>query len=618
MKKTLTAVTAMAVVVPLLSGAETERVEVKLDPGKVRNIGGVSVFDRNQFITIHEGFGSTDLEDADLKYIEEVLEANYGRDGGLISWMAEDLPADPDNPDMPDVSRLKALFKKKFRDEYAGRRMNPSNMEKVILCTHPEIMHGHAGNTSTPWGPKTPEATAEFTAQFLKHAFSDAERPKILEVYNEPFVKAKKIPCTIEEMCEQHNVVARRVKELNPDVMVGGYSAAWVEVESRNFDHWNGWQKTFMDIAGENMDFWSYHIYDGVNVQGTPRNRTGSNSEAIMDLIDTYSHIKFGVAKPIMITEYGKIPEGNMNTMPYSAERSAGMLYSAMGQLMTYMDHPDRLMRTIPFFLGKATWTYDMTENPVPGEANPFLLWRRLADGSFAETDLTLFYYFWKGVNGEWRQSSSSNPDVRVHMLADGNRLNVILMNLDEDSKQVGLSGLSGLIPERVMIRSLTTNCERPILGEHPVSAIPSSLDMEEGDVVMLMIDLKEPLRTNGQVREHRVYATDYLQDIEAGKKVRFTFRDVPTGKGTAVLRLSPGRELGKQPLPSTISLNGTELEIPTNWAGDDQEGRANFFGMVEFRVPMEALKKTSVLEMIYPDTGGKVACAVLQVNLNN
>ncbi|MDZ8117522.1 hypothetical protein [Pontiella agarivorans] len=617
MMRKLKAVAAAAVLVPLLGGAEAEQVEVKLDPAKIRNIGGVSVFDRNQFITIHEGFGSTDLEDADLKYIEEVLEANYGRDGGLLSWMAEDLPADPKNPDMPDMQHIRTYFDKKFRTEYDGRRMIPSNMEKVILCTHPEIMHGHAENTSTPWGPKTPEATAEFTAQFLKQGFSDAERPKILEVYNEPFVKADRIPTTVEAMCMQHNVVAKRVKELTPDVMVGGYSAAWVEVESRNFEHWKSWQQTFMDIAGENMDFWSYHIYDGVNVKGTPRNRTGSNSEAIMDLIDTYSHMKFGVAKPIMITEYGKIPEGNMSTMPYSAARSAGMLYSAMGQLMTYMDHPDRLMRVIPFILGKALWTYDMTTDPVPGEANPYLLWRRRADGSFAETDLSKFYYFWKGVGGEWRESRSSCPDVRVHMLADGKRLNVIFMNLDEHPKQVRLSGLAGLETDGVRIRSLTTNCERPILGEHPVSAVPSNLDMEEGDAVLLMIDLKEPLRTNGQVREHRVYATDYLQDIEAGKTISFTFRNVPTGNGTAVLRLSPGRELGKQPLPSTISLNGTKLEIPTNWAGDDQEGRANFFGMVEFRVPMEALKQTSVLEMVYPDSGGKAACAVLQVNLN-
>ncbi len=602
--------------IPFISHAKLEEVSVQLDPSTIRNIGGVTQFNRNQFITVHESFGSTDLNDDNLRYLEEVLEAEYGRDGGFISWMAKSLPADPSNPDMPDVSKISALFNDKFSDNYEGRRINPSNMRNVILCTHPEIMHGHANNTSTPWGPKSAEATAEYTAHLLKHGFTDEERPRFLEVYNEPFVKSKKIPTSIEAMSEQHNVVAKRVKELNPDVMVGGYSAAWVEFEHSDFNNWTNWQKKFMDIAGKNMDFWSYHIYDGVNVMGTPRSRTGSNSEAIMDIVDTYSHIKFGVAKPIMITEYGKIPQGSMNTLQYSEERSAGMLYSAMGQLITYMDHPDRLLRTVPFFLGKAAWTYGMNNNYVPGEANPYLLWRRLADGeTYVETDLMKFYYFWKGVAGEWRLSKSNNPDVRVHLLADGNKLNVILMNLDDAAKKVSLDGLQDLETESVSIRTLTTNGVRPILGEHPAEKAPLWLNMFAGDVVMIQMNLKTPPKTQKTVKEHRIYATDYLQEIQGNKEMNFTFNNVPEGKGTATLRLSPAREQGQQALPSSISINGKPLEIPSNWAGDDQKGRPMFYGMVEVEVPMEQLSKNSKVSLVYPDDGGRVASSVLQVN---
>ncbi len=604
----------LAFATPVSIFSEPEKVEVKVNPYVVRNIGGVKTFDRNQFITIHECFGSTDLEDADFRFIEEELEAKYGRDGGFISWIADGIPADRKNPDMPDLKAMKTKLKA-FREEYAGHRFVPENMSAVIFCTHPELMHGHKDNTYTEWGPRSPEATAEFTAQLLKHGFSDKDRPKFLEVYNEPFVKAKKIPCEIEEMCEQHNVVAKRVKELTPDVMVGGYSAAWVEVEDNNFGHWNGWQKTFMDIAGENMDFWSYHIYDGVNVMGSPRNRTGSNSEAIMDLIDTYSFIKFDVAKPIMITEYGKIPGGNMNSMPYSAERSAGMLYSAMGQLMTYMDHPDRLLRVIPFFLGKATWTYGMTNEHVPGTANPYLIWRMLEDGSFVETDLTLFYKFWKGVEGEWRGSLSSNPDVRVHLLVDGKKLNLVIMNLDGSAKEIVLTGLNDMAAESAAVRTLTTNCETPVLGQKKLEAIPESIQLAAGEIALLMVELKDQPQVQATVREYRVYATEYLKEIEADKPVEFTFKNIPTGKGTAILRLSPGRELGRQPLPSSVTINGRELEIPSNWAGDDQAGRKNFFGMIELNVPAEILNAKSTVKITYPDSGGKIACAVLQVN---
>lgn len=600
----------------LINPAFAEVVEIHLEPTIIRDIGGVSKFNRAQYITLHESFGSGDLTQGDLLYIENELEAEYGRDGGLLSWLARDIPADSKNPDMPDVSNIKDLFQKRFYENGDDVRLNPENMRNVILCTHPEKMHGHKDNNSYAWGPRSAEATAEYTAHLLKHGFTDENRPLAIEVYNEPFVKAKKIPTNIEEMSKQHNVVAKRVKELNPDVMVGGYSAAWVEFESGNWNNWNNWQKKFMDIAGENMDFWSYHIYDGVNVMGTPRARTGSNSEAIMDIIDTYSHIKFGVAKPIMITEYGKIPAGNMSTMPYSEERSAGMLYSTLGQLMTFMDHPDRLIRTVPFILGKASWTYGMTNDYVPGDANPYLLWRRLADGkTYVPTDLMKFYYFWKGVKGEWRLSSSSNPDVRVHMLVDNDRLNVIMMNLDDSSKKVALNSLKGIKTNSVTKRSLTTNVKKPILEEKTLQKTPESFNLSAGEIVMFQLDMKNVLPAKGKVKEHRVYATDYLQDIKGDQEINFTFNDVPTGQGSATLRLSPARKLGKQSLPSNVSINGIPLTLPTNWAGDDQKGRKMFYGMVELNIPMSALKEKSVVTLSYPDNGGKIASAVLQIN---
>ncbi len=624
--KTIFALTAL---IPLIGSAQTETVKVTLDPTTIRNIGGVTKFDRDQWITIHESFGSGDMSENDFHYLDNVLQAKYGRDGGFISWMAGETKARKDNPDAPDFATLDAMLNKWY-SEVEPFRIDPKHMRDVVLCAHPNIMHGIPANKSTEWGPRSYEAAAEFTAQLLKKAFTDENRPQFLEVFNEPFVHAEANGTTARALSEQHNVVAKRVRELNPDVKVGGYAAAWIEVEQNNFDHWNNWQKMFMDVAGENMDFFSYHIYDGVNVKGTPANRTGSNSEAIMDLIDTYSHIKFGVAKPLMITEYGKIPGGNMSAMAYSPERSAGMLYSAMGQLITFMDHPDRYMKTIPFFLGRAMWTYDMTPNYTLGHANPYLLWRKNADGEFVETDLTLFYQFWIGVEGDWRESATSNPDVRVHLLADGNRLNVVLMNLDTENKSVALDGLENLKAKKISIRTLEMGGKAPVLEQRTMDLVPSKIALDAGEAALLMIDLepkkyacpftrwfrsKDALKTTEVTKEHRVYATEYLKDIKANKPVNFTFNDVPVGKGSAVLRLSPGRIQGKQILPTSVKINGKSLEIPTNWAGCKQEGRPNFFGMLELPVPMETLQETSNVEIIYPDSGGKVACVVLQVN---
>ncbi len=592
-------------------GAEV--VTVTVSPDVERSIGGVSEFSRKQFVTVHESFGSTDMDNADARFLNEELEVSYGRDGGLISWQAGQTSADPSNGEMPDLQQIKEMALE-YRKQYAGERMNGEFTREVVLCTHPELMHPMPENDHAEWGPRSNEAIAEYTAQMLKHYWNDDDRPIYLEVLNEPFVKAKKIGTTVDALSEQHNVVAERVRELNPNVQVGGYAAAWVEVEARNFEHWNNWQKRFMDIAGENMDFFSYHIYDGVNVMGEGRNRTGSNSEALMDLIDSYSFIKFGVAKPQMITEFGKIPEGNMGNMTYSSKRSAEMLYSFNGQLMTFMDHPDRLLKVVPFILGKAMWTYKPDREG--DDANPFLLWRMKADGSFVETELSMFYKYWKGVEGEWRASSSSNPDVRVHLLADGDRLLLALTNLDDSAKTIQLDGLKKVKVFKVSLRTLETHGEEPSLAESELKGIPSQLELAAGQSSLLILDTKKKVKARRKIVENRVYATEYLKDIVANEPLNFEFLDTPTGEGTVCVRLSPGRTNEKAVLPSSIKLNGHPLEIASNWAGDDQAGRSNFFGMIEFAAPIEYLKPRNTVEVVYPDSGGKVACVVLQVNL--
>ncbi|MGC6506225.1 MAG: beta-agarase [Coraliomargaritaceae bacterium] len=589
-------------------------VSVTLDPFTLRSIGGISQFNRKQFITIHEAFGSVDMNNEDIRFLEDELEVEYGRDGGMITWLADMTKADPENPDMPDINDLKK-HQQVFIEDSTTLRLNPENVRETILTMHPEYLHALPNNTFTEWGPRSYETAAEFIAQYL-NLWDSQSKPIYLEVMNEPFVHADDIGTTAEAMSEQHNVVAKRVKEINPEVLVGGYTAAWVEVEARNFEHWNNWQKTFMDIAGENMDFFSYHIYDGINVTGEARNRTGSNSEAIIDLIDQYSYLSYGFAKPQMISEFGLIPKGNMGNLTYSAKRSAAMIRSTNAQLLTFMDHPDRLLKVVPFFLGKALWTYGMKEPAVPGKANPFLLWRRLADGeTFVTTDLIQYYQFWKGVTGEWRHCQSSDPDVLVHLLAEGNRLQLILMNIELEQRNIQLSGLSQLKANTVRLRSLTTHQDAPVLSENKLSSIPDVLTLAPGESNLLVIDLDQLPRTRNKVEESRVYATSYLKEIEANKAIDFSFEKTPTGKGNATLRISAGRENTRQVLPSSVTFNGHSLTIPTDWAGDEQKGRTMFFGAIEVPVPMSIVKRKNQVNVTYPDSGGKVACVVLQVD---
>lgn len=102
---------------------------------------------------------------------------------------------------------------------------------------------------------------------------------------------------------------------------------------------------------------------------------------------------------------------------------------------------------------------------------------------------------------------------------------------------------------------------------------------------------------------------------IQANEPIEFTFRRVPTGQGDAMLRLSFGREHGTTRKPD-VRFNNQPLDMPDDWAGDDQLGRTTFFGMLEIAVPIDLIHRTNTISITFPDSGGKVACAVLQTNL--
>ena len=590
-----------------------ETVTVRLDPNCIRSIGGTSRFRREQFITMHASPNERELTDADREFLVKELEISFGRDGGSRSWQRKVTPADAKRPDFPDLEVVRKNGAKTRKERQEDKLYNAEQWREMILCTHPETYYARPDNKGAAWGPRTIEGAAEFTAQYMKEFWEKAERPRYLEVFNEPFVKLRHFKGNVDDAAKQHVAVARRVRRLCPNVLIGGYAAAYPELEIRDFSHWNSWMKRFMDVAGKEMDFFSTHIYDGVNVEGTARKRTGSNSEAIIDIIDAYSHISFGVAKPQIISEFGLIPKNSKTSKgrPYSPACAGRMVHATNAQLMTFMDHPDRLLKVIPFILTKGGWTYNLPgcteESPYP-----FLLWRRKGK-DYLLTDLALFYRFWKGVNGEWRQSSSSNPDLRCQMLAEGNRLFVVLCNLEGGTKQVNLSGLSSVPGQRVVLRRLRT-LDTPSLTDTPLSALPKSMTLDQAESAMLIIESPAPVAPNQIVHEYRCYATTYLQDIEANKALTFSFKDVPVGKGTAVLRLGLGRERGKS-LKPTVRLAGKELPVPENWAGGDQSGRKNFFGVIEVPVPMGLVSANSGVGVTFPDDGGKVASAILQVN---
>ncbi|MEM7808665.1 MAG: beta-agarase [Planctomycetota bacterium] len=583
---------------------------VTIEPSVRRKIGGVTELDRKQFLTIHASARDGDLTEEEVRWLTDHLQVSYGRDGGVQTGMMSLVPSDPLNPDMPNVEWMRQRGAEVILERQADPTYVAEHWRDVVLCTHPEYMFAVPDNDFTSWGPRTHEAAAEFTAQHLKHFYTPEMRPKYLEVFNEPFIKIAKLGTTVEDVSQQHIVTARRIRELTPDVQVGGYSAAWMEVEARDFDHWNGWMKTFIDIAGAEMDFLSYHLYDGSNAGGVDANRTGSNSEAILDLMTTYPILALGEEKPLQITEHGRITTGGPGDSvgPYNPPRVAQLLGSVNSQVMTFMDHPDRITKTVPFLLTRAMWSYKNNDFEQP---YTFIMWRQAGENSVL-TEVPLWYELWRDVTGEYRWATTDDPDIRVQVFADDMRMYIALANLESEPREVSLDGLDDLPIARIRKRSLETDGDVASFAESTLLELPETMTLRPSEGVMLLVDFREAIGVRQELLQERYYADSYLHTIEANKPVPFTLSGIPTDAQNGILRVSIGRAKERS-LSPTVTVNGVELEAPTDWAGDDQVGRTDFFGMLEFPVPSEAIGETLNVELVFPDDGGRVATVVFE-----
>ena len=186
-----------------------------------------------------------------------------------------------------------------------------------------------------------------------------------------------------------------------------------------------------MDTAGEKMDFISIHTYDFPRFQNSERFRKGSNLEATLDMLDHYSMLSFDEVKPIVVSEYGAQIHTLINS-GWSEERNTHSLRSTNSQLMSFLERPDTIAKTIPFFVVKAEWgRREVNGQTVPyGPRLMIQEFERTGDSSqtsWVYSDLVLFYDLWKEVNGTRVDTYATDQDLQVDAYIDGDTAYIIL-----------------------------------------------------------------------------------------------------------------------------------------------------------------------------------------------
>ncbi|MDG1822443.1 MAG: T9SS type A sorting domain-containing protein [Flavobacteriaceae bacterium] len=474
-----------------------------------------------------------------------------------------------------------------------------------------------------------PEIAANWVVEYFNNHVGTYLRPEFFEPMNEPFVHARDFYSEADwnvaaearvklEMAQLFKAIGMKM-DATPElanIKVIGYASAWPSFEKNDFSVWNENMKMFMDEAGDHMDAFSTHLYDGVNQVGQDTKRSGSNLEAVLDLIETYSFSKWNEVKPHVISEYGGIVGST-----YSDESNVQSIRSQNAMLFGLLERQNRIEMSIPFTTGKSTWHISASNNYMPYKAalyKPIPLGVPLDQVTGWEyTDRIYFYDLWRNVSGDRFLIRSNNPDVQVQGFRDGTKLYVALNNLDGVAKTVNLNIDTANIPNflEVRIKSLVVNNnERAQFSDQTTTTIPSSYSLAPNETVVLEYTYESAFEFGIGLVSKTHYNGTNVQPIFANSPMNYNFTNVlsnDSGGGFASLRMSIGRKHDRSKSP-IVHINGNVLTVPTNWKGYNQANRDDFFGMIEINAPITLLQSANTVSITFPDTGGHVSSVVL------
>ncbi|MDX9747808.1 MAG: T9SS type A sorting domain-containing protein [Paludibacter sp.] len=562
-------------------------------------IGDVSRLDREKYFTIHET-----SEDAELS----MFYADYNTVKGRGFW----------GPAVYAVQKTGQV------GVYLPNKNGNSSVRQVtrwVSTEHPRNIYKQGINA---------DAVADWVVEYFKNYADMTSRAMYFEPMNEPFVNARDFydepdwdPVAEDRVKREMATIFKKIGEKIhqttelSSMKVIGYASAFPEFERKNFSLWENNMKMFMDIAGEHMDAISYHLYDGINVIGTHKRRSGSNVDAIMDMIETYSYYKWGYVKPHAITEYGA---ADSDSKQYDNVYLMQGIRSQNHMIFQLLERQDRLEISIPFIVGKATWHITSANNynpyhsvlfepvPIGVPVNQVTGWKY--------NDKISFYKLWRDIKGERIDIRSDNPDIQAQAFSENSKLYVALNNLDDYQQLVDLNFMSSLPSIRhVLKKSLKIYTDKPAVYEEDMTtSIPGSIELEYGQTVVLELTFEQPIDFHQTLKKRRYYSLQHMKPIEMDLENSFQFKNVSVAKnGFASISLSFGRPISKSKRP-TVTINGTLVEVPVNWKGYDQSNREDFFGAIDIPIPVSLLKNNNQISVTFPDSGGYISSVVLKL----
>ena len=609
-------------------------VDVNLDVK--HSIGGIDHFDRAKFVVIHadateaEWDGDNEISDLRNDFLNG-YDVYMGRNTGGITWyLNNQITEDPSRPGFANPASVTSAGQT-IKNNYAAKTQLHSyeNRNAQIMCAqlHPFWPDGKLTNKN--WALSTADtqqeplgtATGEYMGRYIRDAFGSGgvtgqPKPVFTEVINEPLWELVDVNHLVqpEKVFRFHNGVAAEIKKYNDGMLVGGYCSAFPDVEKNDFAEWNQRWKLFMDIAGENMDFWAIHLYDFPAIGGKQRYRKGAQMEAMFDLMEQYSYLKFGVVKPFLVSEYGAQMHDYKGA--WSPYRDWLHIKSVNSMRMQFMDRPNLIAKAIDFLIVKAEWGY----NSTTGATYDHRLMRKKNEpssytGQWIYSDMLKIYQLWSNVKGVRVDVKDNQADILTDTYVDGQKVYLLVNNHDLVEACSGKTNRLGIAaqPTSMRVKHLYNGGTAPVLTDDTYTEIPAAIEVKPEGTLVLEYTFPSNVVTAETSVETKYYATEYLKPIVANQPLQFAVNNVQTGVwGEAVLRIGIGRSLDKQRFPQ-ITFNGTALTVPVNYMGDNQTDRSSFFGALQVEVPYDLLQTNNTVVVTFPDGGGYVSSVTMQ-----
>ncbi|WP_096086792.1 carbohydrate-binding protein [Agaribacterium haliotis] len=665
-------------------------VDVQINLNTRHSVGGEDSFDRSRYITMHSypadrdwisghqqgGGDANKLGDQLMHDFLDGRDVYFGRDTGDLQIELMSAAQDANKPGWVSTNHMQGRglgvrnayvdngFEWRSQNAVIGAQVRP------IYPDGQETTNSFALSTTDTAEEPLGSATGHFLGTYVNNFYrpfgsSDKgqNKPKFVEILNEPIFELvrnavysdHKPVSDVEEIFRVHKGAADEFHKWADEAKVGGYTAAFPDFEADpyyiddsgefkfgqwdavSFGQWNQWDKRFLEIAGDSIDFVSIHLYDFPNIPFSAKGeffeqyRKGAYAEAILDMLDAYMDAEWGYRKPIVISEYGTQMQGDFGR-GWNPERDWFQVKAHSSMMMQFMQRPDRIGVAIPFVPVKADGNWAKFITPWGRVTNyPWRLMirenERDNDGSsdWVYSDVVHFYDLWCDVKGTRVDTWAADPDIQVDAYIDGNTAYFIANSLQFKDTDLNLNfaGASGVRKVTVRQAYQAADSSTKYVEHNYGSVLPAAITLGAEATAVIVVEYNSDVLISESSLEEKHFAKDMVRDIVGAQPLEFVIDGVNKGaSGEAILRLGVARH-HDQSLQPNVHVNGQPVEVPADFRGYDQKhdrfgreyrARSVFFGVLEIPVDYSLLQQgKNTVSIVFDESDGKISTVGLQ-----